>query len=166
MYIATILKHFISKPKGDARVYMYLILRSLDWFQQVVSIFLCYLTHDKNREFRWYVSNLLDFFFKFSFLILSISISNINRPLHWHYTLFTQIHPLLIARRYHSSEYQLAYTQSSIYIFFDAGFLNIWQISCYRHHYKISTQLAKTISQQVNISILSNRYFPFKHVLA
>lgn len=38
MYIATILKHFISKPKGDARVYMYLILRSLDGFQQVVSI--------------------------------------------------------------------------------------------------------------------------------
>lgn len=68
IYIATILKHFISKPKGDARVYMYLILRSLDWFQQVVSIFfLCYLTHDKNREFRWYVSNLLDFIFNFSF---------------------------------------------------------------------------------------------------
>lgn len=85
--------------------------------------FLCYLTHDKNREFRWYVSNLLGFFFKFSFLILSISISNINRSLHWNYTLFTQIHPLLIARRYHSSKYQLAYTQSSIYIFFRCRFL-------------------------------------------
>lgn len=124
MYIATILKHFISKPKGDARVYMYLILRSLDWFQQVVSIFLCYLTHDKNREFRWYVSNLLDFFFKFSFLILSISISNINRPLHWHYTLFTQIHPLLIARRYHSSERISTGLYTEFYIhFFRCRFL-------------------------------------------
>lgn len=40
------------------------------------------------------------------------------------------------------------YSQSYIYSFFDAGFLNLWQISGHKHHYKISTHVLKIMLLQ------------------
>lgn len=55
------------------------------------------------------------------------------------------------------------YTQSSIYSYLNADFLNLWQISHYKHYYNISTWVSKIVSPLILVSILVKRYFPFKH---
>lgn len=89
--------------------------------------------HEKNSDFILHVSNLLDFFFKFSF---DSEYEHTQYKQIFSITLF-HVYSFYFAESNQGSEYQQSfiYTQFYIYSFLKAGFPELRQISGYRHHY-------------------------------